>query len=196
MSRGIVIGLTGLAGAGKDTVADYLVEHYGFTKIAFADEMKRILREMDPILGMDLYSPGRVIHLSEALERYGEHGVKEVYPTYRKYLQSFGTEGIRAIEENFWVNAAMKKITAKSNYVFTDVRFPNEAAAIGSRRGTLWQIERPQVGKLSHVSESWVGKMGEEYLIANTGSLDKLAHEVEYALHTIERTRWIAGVAA
>lgn len=191
MSQGIVIGLTGLAGVGKDTVADYLVEHYGFTKVAFADEMKRVLREMNPILGMDLYNTGEMILLNEALDRYGEHGVKEVYPAYRKYLQSFGTEGIRSIEANFWVNAAMRKITAKSNYVFTDVRFPNEAAAIGDARGTLWQIERPQVGQLAHVSESWVGKMGEEYLIANTGSLDKLAHEIEYALRSIERYRMV-----
>lgn len=199
MSRGMVIGLTGLAGAGKDTVADYLVEHYGFQKVAFADEMKRVLREMNPIIGMDMYSPGRMIHLQEALERYGENAVKQVYPTYRRYLQSFGTEGIRSIDEAFWVNAAMRKITAKGNYVFTDVRFPNEALAIGDARGALWQVERPQTGKLAHVSESWAGKLGEEYLIYNGAGMDKLAHEVEYALSAMQsnfRQRWMTGVAA
>lgn len=35
-----IIALTGLAGTGKDTVADILVTHAGFTKLAFADALR------------------------------------------------------------------------------------------------------------------------------------------------------------
>ena len=35
-----LIGLTGYAGAGKDTAADFLVKHCGFSKIAFADDLR------------------------------------------------------------------------------------------------------------------------------------------------------------
>lgn len=41
----IIIALTGLAGAGKDTVADTLVTHAGFTKIAFADALRSEVAE-------------------------------------------------------------------------------------------------------------------------------------------------------
>lgn len=41
MHRLNIIGVSGQAGSGKDTVANYLVEEYNFTKIALADPIKR-----------------------------------------------------------------------------------------------------------------------------------------------------------
>lgn len=35
-----VVGLTGVARSGKDTVGRMLVERYGFTRVAFADGLK------------------------------------------------------------------------------------------------------------------------------------------------------------
>jgi hypothetical protein len=181
----MLIGLTGLAGAGKDTVADILVEKHGFIKLAFGTELKRVLSVMNPVIGMDIHSPGRMIHLNEALERFGEPGVKKVYPLYRKYLQKFGTEGIRSIDDMFWIKATLKDVDARArNYVITDVRFPNEAEVIGNLRGSLWQVERPgqEIIASFHGSESWAGKMGEDHLIYNSGSIDRLPVEVQYAL--------------
>ena len=38
-----LIALTGLAGSGKTTAADYLVKAHGFTRIKFADPLKSML---------------------------------------------------------------------------------------------------------------------------------------------------------
>lgn len=181
----ILIGLTGAAGVGKDTVADYLVTRHGFEKKSFAAPLKHIMLQQDPIIGMDLYFPGQPVHLSEAIKRYGEDGVKQVYPLYRRYLQRLGTEGIREIDPEFWIKAAFKHLdTQEGRYVFTDVRFPNEADSIGGSRGSLWQIEGPRrrMGTAAHSSEDWAGRLGEDYLIMNNGSMDKLYAEVDYAL--------------
>lgn len=44
MAQTVIIGLSGHAGSGKDTAADYLVDRYGFVKLSLADEMKRFCK--------------------------------------------------------------------------------------------------------------------------------------------------------
>jgi len=45
----MIIGLSGYAQSGKDTVANYLSE-YGFTRLAFADPIRKLLYQMNPIV--------------------------------------------------------------------------------------------------------------------------------------------------
>ena len=51
--KNCIIGLTGFDGAGKTTVANYLEREHGFTVVSFADELKRLLMILDPIVGVD-----------------------------------------------------------------------------------------------------------------------------------------------
>lgn len=55
----MIIGITGQppAGSGKDTVADFLVEEYGFAKVAMADPMKRICKEVFDFSDEQLWGP-------------------------------------------------------------------------------------------------------------------------------------------
>ena len=46
----VVIGLSGYASSGKDTVAQFLIEEHGFEKIAFADPIRNMLLAMNPIV--------------------------------------------------------------------------------------------------------------------------------------------------
>jgi len=48
-----LIGLIGRKRAGKDTVADVLVAEYGYTKVAFADPLKRAALALDPIVHVE-----------------------------------------------------------------------------------------------------------------------------------------------
>jgi len=184
----IVLGLTGKAGSGKDTVADYLVEHYGYEKLAFAAPLKRVAYQANPILGMDIYHPGNTITLQHAIDELGEDGVKKVYPQYRTFLQKLGTEGIRSIDPDFWVKAALQSLTTDSGkYVFTDVRFPNEAKAIRSLSGELWHVVRPNVTPgPEHSSEAWAGNLNENFTIENDFTLEWLHKIVDHAVNTQE----------
>ena len=46
----MILGLAGYATSGKDTVGRYLVEEHGFTRLAFADTLKRFALAVNPIV--------------------------------------------------------------------------------------------------------------------------------------------------
>lgn len=53
----MIIGLCGQAGVGKDTVADFLVKNHGFVKVALADPLKRICKEVFDFSDNQLWGP-------------------------------------------------------------------------------------------------------------------------------------------
>jgi len=181
----MILGLTGYSRVGKDTVADYLVEAYEFEKVAFAAPLKRIVRDTNPILGYDVRNPGRTIRLQEALEYLTEDQVKALYPEYVRLLKMFSTEGIRAEDPEFWVRAARHQVDDESrNYVFTDVRFPNEAGYIKfAEGGTLWHIDRPGAGGNEHSSELWPGYLQEDHYIMNDSTIAFLHSQIDDVIH-------------
>ena len=186
----IVVGLTGLAGAGKDTAADHMVANYGFTKMAMAGPLKRVLGAMNPIIGMDVMNPGRYIHLNDAIAKYGELGVKKVYPEYRRLAQTLGTEGIRAEDPNFWVKCFTTKLHqmhVDSRIVVTDVRFANESLNLRTLNPDfytteLWHIHGrggEQGAAAGHASESQAGNLLEHLTVNNTQDVPYLNAQID-----------------
>jgi len=175
----MLIGLSGYARSGKDTVAEYLVENYGFTRMAFADPMKEALRRLNPLVtfgGM----PG--VSLAWAVEKSGWEVVKDESPEVRGLLQRLGTEvGRDMFGENFWVEYAIKKTVDIQNVVFSDVRFRNEADAIQQGWGQNWRINRPgSFAANDHVSETQMDGYGQfDTVITNEGSLEDLYAEID-----------------
>jgi hypothetical protein len=54
---GILLGVSGLAGVGKDTAANFLVKEFDFVKISFADPLKRIARDVFDFTEQQLWGP-------------------------------------------------------------------------------------------------------------------------------------------
>ncbi len=53
----MIIGLSGVAGSGKDFIADLLVKNHDFVKIALADPLKRICRDVFDFSDEQLWGP-------------------------------------------------------------------------------------------------------------------------------------------
>jgi len=53
----MIIGLCGQAGSGKDTVADFLVRDHSFVKVALADPLKRICKDVFAFTDEQLWGP-------------------------------------------------------------------------------------------------------------------------------------------
>lgn len=188
-----VIGLTGFAGAGKSTVANYLVEAHGFTRLSFAAPLKKMLRTLNPIMGLNPLAHSaatRVITLEQVFNNSAildETHLKasKFGDEYRRLLQVLGTDCIRAVDEDFWVKAAVAQMTdPDGKYVFDDVRFPNEAWVIkGYGPEGLWNIHRHGYEAVNgHASEQHAGNMGEDFIITNDRTVEMLHKDIDAAL--------------
>jgi len=167
----MIIGLTGYARSGKDTVANILVDNYGYTRVAFADKIRDLLVEMDPIL-----ESGH--RLSSTLEEYG-WDLAKAKPEVRRLLQMLGVGARKVLGESFWVHEAMKTMLndprPDMNYVITDVRFLNEADMVRANNGQIWRVKRVGVGAInSHVSESEMDDYKVDQIFTNNGTIEEL----------------------
>jgi enamine deaminase RidA (YjgF/YER057c/UK114 family) len=172
----MLIGLTGYAGSGKDTVADILVRDHGFKRYAFADKMREALLTLNPFVEECGLS------LQDILSNETWDEAKRRYPEVRELLQRFGTEVGRAMfGEDFWVDLVARQIEDElpwgSNVVMTDVRFANEANWVYHEFGTVLRITRPGVGPANdHSSEKL--SFSAAFEITNDRDIPHLASEV------------------
>jgi len=167
----MIIGLSGYAQSGKDTVAELLCLNYGYKRVSFADPMREALMRLNPIVG---HEP-----LAHLVNDYG-WDVAKANPEVRRLLQVFGTEVGRSLfGETFWIDQAFKRAEEYERVVFSDVRFPNEATAIQARGGDVWRINRHNHAPVNgHKSEHAMDMFMFKHVLYNDGTIDDLSDEV------------------
>lgn len=175
-----VLGLSGYARSGKDTVAARLVEKHGYTRMSFADPMREALYKLNPDIDVDGYD----MKLAAAVDLLGWEQLKGASNGIRALMQRMGTEvGRDMFGENFWVDAALSRIPDGSKVVFADVRFPNEAEAIKNLGGEVWRIIRPEAGPANaHISETALDSYTFDRMIPNHRDIDALNNFVDEEL--------------
>lgn len=166
----MIIGLTGYAQAGKDSVANILVDHYGYQRIAFADPIRKLLYEMNPIVKDGGYRVQGVV------DGYGWDVAKTAFPEVRTMLQSLGVGARKTFGDMFWVQQALRQVHFEGNFVITDVRYPNEAKAIREYDDSqIWRIKRSGVLPVNaHASETAMDGEKVDQIFLNNGTLDDL----------------------
>jgi hypothetical protein len=177
-----VIGLTGKAGAGKDSFYRLVLAPRGYIRLALADAVKGAALSIALATNMrarsmpDGYADFACLAVSGALVAgtpggffldrsayyYTWYGQKKD-PEVRRVLQRLGTEVGRELDPNLWVYAllleAKRIVEAGGRVAITDVRFPNEAAALrGDVEGVLAPYLDTQSALLyvqAAMSETW-----------------------------------------
>jgi hypothetical protein len=180
----MIIGLSGYARSGKDTVAEHLVLNHKFAQKSFAEPMKKAMYILNPIVSSDKIGNFRYQNL---VDTYGLDKSKEDYPEIRRLLQVFGTEVGRGIfGDNFWVDIVLKNIDSE-NIVISDVRFKNEADAIRNAGGQVWRINRSGIGPVTnHSSETDLDDYMFRYTIDNNSSIKDLNDLVDQIINSHE----------
>ncbi|MCS7316714.1 MAG: hypothetical protein NZZ41_00120 [Candidatus Dojkabacteria bacterium] len=145
-----LLGLVGKKNSGKDTLGNYLEKKYNFTKLSFAEPLKKITSilfewEMNLLEGNTPKS--RIWR--EQKDEYWSSKLKQDF-TPRKALQTIGTDIFRKnFDENIWIYIIEKKILKNINdknqhIVITDCRFENECKFIKEYGGILFFISRKE----------------------------------------------------
>lgn len=173
----LIIGIKGSAGAGKDTIANYLVNKYGFTKVTFAGPLKEIC---------SIITSWPVEMLKGETEESRKFREEVIHPDFgktgREILQYIGTDVFRNhFDPQIWIKIAIRRIlNIEGNVVVSDVRFKNEADAILNTCGTIWSVNR-STGTLivpKHISEQ-MAAVDEEIIINNNSSIDELYKTID-----------------
>jgi hypothetical protein len=140
----VLVGISGVAGSGKDTVADILVRDHRFVKVALADPLKRLARDVFDFTAEQLWGPSEMRNAPD--ERYPRRhtwgsigdghatclccGMRSAavgtasdvcFLTPRYALQQLGTEWGRNCYPNVWIDYALRvaKKLAEGDYSYS-----------------------------------------------------------------------------
>ncbi|MGG3989803.1 AAA family ATPase [Bacillus smithii] len=183
------IAICGNFRAGKDTVADYLVEKYFFKKFAFADDLKDTLHRLFPDIPR--------------------------IPKPRHPYQVFG-EGVCDLDipgaKTVWIDACLRSIDNYikqcadlhkecKNIVITDLRKPLEYKRLRKENYIIIRViasedirlqrakkagDKFSKDDLSHNTESYVDQFDVDYEIRNNGTLEELKRKVDEVMMKIK----------
>ncbi len=187
----MIVGLLGLAGSGKGTVADHIVNEFGYEKQSFASPIKDITST--------LFGWNRALLEGDTKESREFREKKQGKYIPRDVLQKIGTECFRdAFNPDFWIDALESRVNTSKNIVIPDVRFQNEMDWILKNHGMLLWVRREDrepewfknlisnntLPEKIHSSEwSWtqhrffkstIKTYNKHFIISNTGTLESL----------------------
>ena len=140
----MIIGICGLIGAGKDTIADYLVNIHQFRRESFANSLKDAVAHV--------FNWER--ELLEGRTKQSREWREQPDPwwstrlgqpiTPRWVLQYWGTEVCRkSFHDDIWIASLENKIrNSRDDIVISDCRFPNEIKAIKDAGGIVIRVVR------------------------------------------------------
>jgi len=194
----MIIGVCGLIGSGKDTIADYLVNVHGFRRDSFASSLKDAV---SAVFGWDRdMIEGRTRSSREWREQpdvwWSQRLGRTITP--RSILQLWGTEVCRnGFHDDIWIASLENKLRqSNDDVVISDCRFPNEVAAIRNAGGQVIRVVRgpdPEwfsaatdhfrsglmlPDNMPHASEwAWAGTQFDQ-IVDNNGSMDDLYQQV------------------
>ena len=175
----MIIGLSGYARSGKDTVAGMLMGIHGYERAAFADKIRELLFAMDPLI----VNEGMTFRLQDVIEVKGWEEAKTQHPEIRRLLQDLGVGGRQLLGDGVWINAALNGFGDADKVVVTDVRFKNEAARIKELGGQVWRVNRINVGPANdHISEVNLDDWDFDSIITNNSDMPNLIKQIRKLL--------------
>lgn len=178
----MIVGLTGLKGSGKDTVAAYLIKEHGFERRAFADPLKK---SVAALLDIPYHEIDKWKNDPTMTVEYGSGHML----TFREFLQRFGDEASKQVwGDTFWNDLTLPTdgYYAGRNIVITDCRFESDVRRITICGGYVVSVQRPGLSnKDPHRGEANLPPNLVDYQLMNDGDIQSLNERVETMLYQL-----------
>ena len=193
-----LFGITGAKGSGKDTLARLINQHTSnlFWTTHFADPLKQMTMRVFGVTEQQVYDPvlkesflSTSVVMDDFLAKMeAETGLAlkplgKVASTPRQLLQFFGTDYVRAVQGDYWIQAFGSALNSRLSQkwgghqtrrvLVPDTRFTNEGEYLHSVGGRIIRVER--IGssiEVEHSSEAhWRDIPADLQLRVKTGDL-------------------------
>ncbi len=183
--------LVGYAGCGKDTVANYLVEKYGYTKKASGDKLRELQEKINPLVensyntekgskteSIIALNSERVVEYkryNEWLAIYGYEDSKYKVSGFRQSLVDLGESLRKVFGQDVWINQVCNeefKNNINKRIVIADGRNKYEANRARICGGIIIKILRKDAA--NEIERLSVADVDPDYTINNTGTGQEL----------------------
>lgn len=178
----LVIG--GFATAGKDAVANFLVENHGWYKTYMSKPLETALLTLDPFVPVSKPEEVQIDVRYSALHAAVGYDESKKNWEVRRLLQTLGTEvGRNMLDKDIWLRKVCAEVVEQQslgkNVVVTGVRYPNELATFNRMDAySLW-VHRPGTAPInSHSSENTLEPERFDKILENNGTLEDLENAV------------------
>lgn len=187
-----IILISGKKRAGKDTVAQMIVEQlqgdYSVSRLSFAEPMKEILADTFDIQEefLDLIKNDTKTYQIDVVNTSLDCDIYEHTTDMRQILQRFGTEAMKKqFGDDVWSELLYKKIHSDITVV-SDWRFKSELEYLKKQKGVKLitvSVNRPElVHTDTHISEKDLDDVKCDYVLQNTSDIDTLKCQIDALL--------------
>jgi len=174
-----ILYLSGYLKSGKDTVGDYLVKIYNFTRFAFADSLKD---EVSKLYGISR----SLLDTQEGKESWYNKDL-----TVRDILIKHGNQ-MREQDKNYWVKQVQVSILSSGvdRAVVTDFRFPNEIQPLDGFQNFSWRVNRWDIPPLVSETETSLDDYPFDLTLSNKDSKDQLYRLIDDSMYKSDMVRF------
>jgi hypothetical protein len=175
-----LVGVVGPKQSGKDTAVEYLTK-LGYTRYAFADPIKKGLKEMFGFTDEQLWGSDEQ---KEAIDQFWGISARRMAKLVGTELFQFDIHkytqpGEFDVNRKVWVYAFKKWYDTEIiknpslKIAISDMRFPHEAKFIRDMGGIIIKIDRPSIERNdTHASETEYQLIKEDYKVINDSTLE------------------------
>lgn len=186
-----IIGVCGRRRCGKDTIANYMCNKYGFVNKKIAHDLKHVVQFLFDFTDQQIESDEKDI--------CDDHW--NIPP--RKALQFIGTDMMQYrlqeilphIGRSFWIKSFIKKNLHNNNQplVISDLRFPHEYEELKKYNIFVIRVDRPvlniDIGVDEHLSEKEYTQIPADMTVTNDGTLEDLYKKIDNILIKFDQTK-------